>query len=95
MNRVARGVDVRTDEAEQDADERHRHTLQHGPMRKRDGQHEAECREREIFGRAERDANRLKGGDKTRGPSVAMQPAMNEPMAEMARAAPARPCRAI
>ena len=40
-------------------------------------------------------ANRLKGGDRTQMTAVAMQPATNDPMAEMARAAPARPRRAI
>ena len=34
-------------------------------------------------------------GDRVASASVAMQPAVNEPIAEMASAAPARPCFAI
>ncbi len=69
--------------------------LEHGPRASTNGEHQAEHHQREIVGGAEKSAILVSGAAMAAITTVATHPAMNEPMAAMPSATPARPFFAI
>ena len=89
-------VDVGADQAEEQPDEDHRDGLHDAALRQHDRRDQAKHHQREVFRRSETLRDAVEGQpEHTAIRTVAKVPAMNEPMAAMASAAPARPCRAI
>ena len=79
------------DDAQQQPEEDHRDCLQHRAMRKHRGSDQPHHHQREVFGRTE-----LERDFGERGPNCAIRmvptlPAMNDAIAAMASAGPARP----
>ncbi len=95
VNRVALVKTSEPDEPEQHADKSHRHAFQHRPVRQGNHENKAEQGERKYSGAPNATAIRASGGAKAASTKVAIQPAMNDPIAAIASATPARPCRAI
>ena len=89
-------VDVGADETEQQPQHDHRHRLEDRAMRQRHRADKPEHHQREIFGSAEfeRDPRQRRRKQRDRI-TVETVPAKNEPIAAVASAGPARPCRAI
>ena len=89
------GRHVGADQPEQEAEHHHADGVQERPLRQDDRRDQAEHHEREVLGRPEPERHGASGGPNAAIRNVATVPAKNEPIAAVASAAPARPCRAI
>ena len=95
VKRMLAGIDVGADQAEQQAEHHHGDRLAQRAARQHHRADQAEHHQREVVGGPNFSAISASGGENSATTSVATLPAMNEAIAAMPSAGPARPCLAI